>query len=510
MPSEGSMSAFNRGLAVAVTLLIYADVVSAQSPLADSAEAADWSGVRALIDGGADVGAAQADGTPALLWAVYHGNAEAASRLLAAGAAVDAANRYGVFALAQAATVGDAAMIDLLLQAGADPNGALPEGDTPLMLAARSGSVDAVRSLLDAGARVDARDDWHGETALSWAAGENHPDVVRLLAERGADIGAVSKAFDWTGLTQTGVASQLPRGGLTALLHAAREDALEAARVLLELGADPNAVDPQGLSVLRVAITNDNLDLAKLLIDHGADVDDGALVEAVKLRTLPWVRAAKDRTDLTDAIELIELLLDRGADVHKVPEVAMVKQHWVDGDHPNEPPLFLAAMAADLELMNLLTERGAAPESSVNSKGASILMAALGLTPHAGPGGSAPTREVAEAIPAGALALEFGADVNAVKTDGMTALHMTAEEGSDALARFLIEHGARLDIKDKSNRLPIDVAKAVPPIPMPGDGPMPVGPPPKPHQTTIALLREAMAAAGVEEVAYVDPQIAAE
>ena len=496
----------HRRLAAVVILAQAATANAVAAPVADKAEAASWSEVRALIDNGADVNASQPDGTSALMWAAYHGQTEAVSWLLEAGASVDATNRYGVSVLTQAATVGDSRTLEQLLSADADPNAAMPEGDTPLMLAARSGNLAAVRLLLDAGAAVEARDEWHGETALMWAAGENHADVVRLLVEHGAQLDAVSTAFDWEFFKPTGVASALPRGGLTALLHAAREDAFEAAAVLLELGADVKAIDPQGLSALRVAITNNNLDLAKLLLDHGADANDGALVEAVKLRTFPWVRAAKRRTDQTGSIEMVELLLDRGADIHKIPEVGMVKQHWVDGDHPNEPPLFLAAMGADLELMTLLTERGAKLEPSVSSKGASVLMAALGLTPHVGSGGSEPRRAADVAVAAGTLVLELGADVDAAKNDGMTALHLAAEKGLDAWVRFLLDHGAKLDIKDKSNRLAIDVAKGVARIPRPEDGPMMIGAPPPLHESTVSLLREAMAAAGVEEEPYVDPR----
>jgi uncharacterized protein len=492
--------------ALALFLSQAAHVVAAEPRVVDAAELARWADVRALVAGGGDVNATQADGSTALLWAAYHGQVEAARWLLDAGAAVDATNRYGLSALAQAATVGDAQMIELLLAAHADANAAMPEGDTALMLAARSGSAPAVQALLAAGARVEARDAWHGETALMWAAGENHAEVVRLLAEHGAELDAVSGAFNWDHVKQTGVASQLPRGGLTALLNAAREDSLDAARVLLELGADANRPDAQGLSPLRVAITNGNLDLAKLLLDRGANPDDGALVEAAKLRALPWVRAAKDRVDEVSSLEIAKLLLDAGADVHKVPEVAMVKQHWVDGDHANEPALFIAAMGADIELMKLLAERGARLDRSVSRRGATVLMASLGLTPQKGPGSSDTEVPAAEAIATGNVALALGADVNAAKKDGMTALHMVAEKGSDDLVKFLLANGAKLDVKDKSNRLAIDVAKGVARIPQPDDPPGAAAPPPKPHESTIALLRDAMTAAGVPEAPYTAPR----
>ena len=487
----------------AVFLALMALDVSA-TPAADLAEAERWPELEADIAAGGNVNAAQADGTTALIWAVHHRRADAAKWLISAGADVNAGNDYGVAPLTEAATVGDAGLIALLLSAGASASAVMPEGDTALMLAARSGNAESVELLLDAGAPVDARDAWHGETALMWAAGENHAEVVRLLLERGADIHGKSTEFVWDGVKQTGVASILPRGGLTALLHAAREDALEAARVLLEHGADANAADPRGLSALRIAITNNNLDVAKLLVEHGANVDEGALVEVVKLRTHPWVRAAKQRTDVTTQPELMELLLARGADLHRVPATGMVKQHWVDGDHPNEPPLYLAAQSGDLELMRLLAARGATAAGSHSVKGASILMAATALTPYS-PAGASPQAHAPEhALEAGRLALELGADVGDARSDGMTALHLAAEKGWTDVAAFLLEAGATLDVRDKSGRLPIDVAKGVAAIPQPGDPPMPPRPPVT-HAATVDLLRAAMAQAGVAETRYVAP-----
>jgi ankyrin repeat protein len=477
----------------------------AASPIADLAEAGRWAEAQRLVTSGSDVDEPQADGTTALVWAAHHRRTEAARWLLDAGANVSATNEYGVSALTEAATAGDAELLDLLLSAGAEPNTAMPEGDTALMLAARSGSEAAVERLLEAGATVDARDAWHGETALMWAAGENHAAVVRLLLQRGADVRMVSTEFNWDYVKQTGVASALPRGGLTALLHAAREDSLESAAALLDHGANPNDTDPRGLSALRVAITNNNLDLAKLLLERGADANEGALVEIVKLRTHPWVRAAKERRDTTTQLELMEALLARGADIHYVPKTGMVKQFWVDGDHPNEPPLYLAAQSADLELMKLLAERGATAARSLSQKGASILMAATGLTPHAGAGATPIDRPAEIGLEAGRLALSLGADVHTARKDGMTALHLAAEKGWNEIAQFLIEEGAKLDVRDWSGRLPIDVAKGVAAIPMPDDPPMPPRPPPV-HEDTAALLRAAMAAAGVAEAPYVAPK----
>ena len=486
------------GLAV-VCFALHGVVIA--SPLADASETADWRRVADLLSAGDEVGEAQPDGTTALMWAAYHRNTGLARELLEHGAEPNATNRYGLSALSQAALVGEAELIGALLEHGADPNAKLPEGDTPLMLAARSGSLESVQLLLDAGADVSAREGHHGENALMWAAGENHADIVSLLLEHGAEVGAVSTEFTWD-LTQTGVASELPRGGLTALMHAGRENAIDAARVLLDAGADPNSTDPRGISTLRVAITNTNLDLATLLLDAGADPNDGALIEAIKLRTLYFPRAAKDHIEQTTPTDMIVRLLDEGADIAFVPETGMVKQMWTEAEHPNELPLYLAAQGQDIGLMDMLIERGADVAPTVSSKGVSILTAALGMDAHAGNGGMAlPRPDMEHALRVGAYALEHGAPIDTANNWGETALHMAATLGWIELVPFLLENGAPLDVMDANNRLPVHAANAIPRI----EDMMVLRIDPVVYPEILALIREAMDAAGIEETEWVAP-----
>ena len=61
-------------------------------------------------------------------------------------------------------------------------------------------------------------------------------------------------------------------GSMTALLYAAREGHMQAARALVETGADLNIVNADKFSPLVMAITNGHLDLARYLLDRGADV----------------------------------------------------------------------------------------------------------------------------------------------------------------------------------------------------------------------------------------------
>ena len=63
---------------------------------------------------------------------------------------------------------------------------------TPLAVASMRGWTDGVRLLLDSGAELD-RPTEHGKTALLFAAEWGYPEVARLLVERGANINALAQ-----------------------------------------------------------------------------------------------------------------------------------------------------------------------------------------------------------------------------------------------------------------------------------------------------------------------------
>jgi len=64
----------------------------------------------------------------------------------------------------------------------------------------------------------------------------------------------------------------------------------------------------------------------------------------------------------------------------------------------------------------------------------------------------------AEFIEGAKLCLSRGANVNAVDEAGQTAMHNAALQRGDAFIEFLADSGARLDVKDKQGRLPLDLA----------------------------------------------------
>jgi uncharacterized protein len=466
-------------------------IASAQAPavrddrLVDAARRGDQAALRQLLQARVDVNAPGPDGGTALLAAVERDDAAAAELLLAATADVKAANRYGVTPIIAACITGNATLVEKLLSAGADPNTALPEGETALMTAARTGRVAAVRALLAHGADINAKEPLRGQTALMWAAAENNTDVVRALVEAGADVKTRSN------------------GGFTPFLFAVRGGRTETVRALLELGADVNEMiqtpamavgrgastpaggggggggqqtlaqvfntglrgrgtGTAGASALQIAILNAHFELAVELLDRGADPNANAL-GWTPLHQVAWTRRPPIQhglppavpTGRLDSLELAKKLLDKGAN----PNARMTREPS-DGarnvlNRIGSTPFLQAAKLGDVPYMRLLLANGADP-SIGTEEGATPLMAAAGV--GIWQVGAGTNEEAFEAVK---ICIEAGNDVNAVDTNGYTALHGAAHRGSNDIVRLLVEKGAELNVVNALGWTPWIIADGV-------------------------------------------------
>ena len=453
-----------------------------------------------------DVNAMQPDGSTALLWAAHNDDRKMAEALLHAGANVKMANRYGISPLAEAASNGDGEMVGMFLKAGADANTTLPEGDTVLMMASRAGNMDSVKALVEHGADVNAKEGFHSETALMWAAGENQPEVIRYLAAHGADLDAHAREMQYPdpkNIKQKANAtptSSYPKGGLTALMEAARQNSFEAAQALLDAGANPNLKTPDKMSTLIVAVANSHWDMANLLIEKGADVNDGSLGVAVTVKNASVMRAASHHIEKMTAVDFVRAELAHGAK----PDAALAEalpakgSQFVNGQlaaAADATPLYRAAKSADFVLMQILVDGGADAKIKLKD-GSTPLMASLGVGggrggAGMGMGGNYGAVEAQESamIKAAQICLDHGADINAADATGQTVLHGVASRGSDRLVQFLADHGARLDLKDKRDRTALDVANGVSGG---AEGRGGAAAAPTPHPSTAALLRKLM------------------
>src|SRR5690606_9532313 len=269
---RGSMRLAAAAAVVACALAVSAPTTVRASDLLHAAAANDRSAAVALLDAGADPTATEPNGTTVLHWAVYHDDEELVGRLLAAGADPAAVNAYGSSPMLEAAVKGNSRVMKALLDAGANVESPNDDGQTALMVVARSSNLDAARLLLERGANPNAVERWRGQTALMWAAAQRQAAMIRLLLEHGADPDVRSLLNRWERQVSAEPRAQWrPPGGWTALMYAARHGCVDCAVALVEVGADPDIANEEGVTPLIVAITNLHFDVARALLEHGAN-----------------------------------------------------------------------------------------------------------------------------------------------------------------------------------------------------------------------------------------------
>lgn len=437
--------------------------------------------LRSLLEQGADVDAAEADGATALAWASHRDDLEAADLLIRAGADVNAANDYGVTPLALACGNRSTSMAETLLEAGADPNVTQWTGETPLIVCARTGAVEAVKALLSRGADVDVKESQQGQTALMRAVAGQHREVVRILVEHEADVHARS------------------RGGFTPLLFASQQGDIESARILLAAGADldeaPLAdvdarrdeiggpcvtssasalqcfVPRENGTPLVVATESGHEAFALFLLENGADPNGTDAYGRTALHhAVPegWAavdsffyRPFHDEIRLPNLPNLVEALLSNGAN----PDAQIAKDYspYSRGPYRYETravgttAFALAAAAADLGIMRSLLDAGADPKLPL-ADGTTPLMLAAGVGRIQDRRGE---QEAANALEAVRLTAALGLDVNAANSVGRTALHGAASVGADPIIQFLAEQGANLEAADRRGLTPYGMAAGV-------------------------------------------------
>lgn len=494
---------------------------------------------RFLLGAGADVGAGTRIGryTPLHL-AAQAGAGEVAELLLAAGADPSAATREtgGARPLHFAAHAGDERTVAALLAAGADPNAAEDAwGQTPLVFAASAGRTMAVRLLLVAGAdpstttkvidvaeravadrieraernkRLKAGETWDPASAEAArreaeaarreeAAERQRAEARRALAEAASREEGQTRMIEEPEPLSYGELVG-GHGGLTALLHAAREGHDETVQELLDGGAkidQPSAGD--GTSPMLMALINGHFDLAVRLLERGADPNVAShagatpLFAALNTHWAPKSRYPQQHVYMQQDhtyLDVMRKLLDAGAD----PNARLTKHLWfmsynfdlLQIDAKGATPFWRAAYALDVEAMRLLTSHGADPSVTTvkvpsrrySRGGEQADHSGLPPVPVGGPAvhpihaasgvgyGQGFAANAHRHVPDGWLPAvrhlveELGADVNARDHEGYSPLHHAAARGDNELIRYLVEQGADVTVVSRRGQTTVDMA----------------------------------------------------
>ncbi|KAG8674140.1 hypothetical protein FPOAC1_000103 [Fusarium poae] len=197
------------------------------------------------------------------------------------------------------------------------------EDMTPLVVAVEVADQVIVQMLLDRGARVDQKTH-EGELIVTRAAEVGNHVVLDQLISAGAQFQVDAGDTDMVEPT----------------IRTAQKHRKECLRILLEHGANPCAESRDGSLLYQFCTKRDTVDICRLLLEKGANPN-----ETYSDKEMLLIRGLR-----TDNTELVGLLIDQGANINAVDP-------WEEG--VARTPLSFAAGDCDLDMIELLLDRGA-------------------------------------------------------------------------------------------------------------------------------------------------------
>ena len=238
--------------------------------------------------------------------------------------------------------------------------------------------------------------------------------------------------------------------GKTPLIIAVGNSYIDTAKILIENGANINAVDIEGWSALSYAVNNGDIEIAKLLLENKAKIKDELLI-AIKS---PIVESR---------IDIMKLLIDNKANINYTDENGFT-------------PLNITIESGDMELTKFLITNGA-NVNSLMQDGVSLIGYAIaqnnmdllqilienGANVNYTNGDSWADTPLKTASRLGLdnvvrILLTRNVDINAVDINGNTALHTAALNSQLSIVKLLLEKNPNLDIQNKVGNTALHLA----------------------------------------------------
>lgn len=443
-----------------------------------AAYAGDVEALKELLDSGMPVPAEWQGSQPhhAAARSSAPGAAAALALLLGRGADMLAPDIDGLQAIHRAAAAGSYGCLALLVKRGASVHARDPvDGARPIHFAAASDSRPCVSLLQVHGADIEAEDSAglrpvHYVVAAHCGDPATAEDVLyhlltvlkadpdtRNAAGRTALRGAIEAGC--LGMCERLIARGVALGddAMWAAIHAVQAGSPALLRLVLAHGGDPNAAGRNGRTPLHHLASTAipcldavAIEMASLLLDRGADIE--------ALDTLGWrpLHTAANRGRLS----VLRLLLDRGADVEAAT-----------ADRQQQRALHRAALDLDSPTARLLLERGADPNApdGHGMRPLHTTIWALGKIDAGCLDGAGAAALIGQGPK---LLLQFGAATDLADDAGWLPLHRAACMGDlrrgapfvELLLRWGAAAGARLD----DGRSALHLALITPPAGSPG------------------------------------------
>jgi len=210
------------------------------------------------------------EGTTPFMASILYADATTVGQLIAKGAEVNTRNDAGTTALTWASTNPQKAKV--LLEHGADPNARSKDGRKPTQVAAvQAGNTAVLKLLVEHGGKVE-------QDMMRDAAASGDFEMMQYLASKGlkpkrylaaAMEAGCSKCIDFIAKTMDA------KDATDALLTLSVGARPEWIKFVLDRGADANIADAEGRSALMNVANSDRMPVesVRMMIEHGANVN---------------------------------------------------------------------------------------------------------------------------------------------------------------------------------------------------------------------------------------------